>query len=571
MILLPLLAYLQYRWIGQVSAAEQTRLQESLDIATRRFVEDLRNEFTRIAVGFRPSGSDSWTDLGDRLSHSYDQWAATAAYPRLIRHIFVTDLSQEGNPQILKFDPASGGLGEAEWPEALGGLRDRGFPRPPRPGGDDRFKVDSLHLVIPIPPADRGRWPFDQTPPEMDWAIVELDRARVTEELLPDLVDRHFDSTRYAIGIVETTDPPTTVYRSGEEFSIGDLESPDVAFELFTSPGGRSGRGGFGPSSRRRGRGRALDQEDLSSAVLGTPGRRGGRDAPPAMVLGASWRLVAKHRSGSLENAVGELRNRNLAISFGTLLLLGISGSMIVIWAERLRSAGRLQMEFSAGVSHELRTPLAVIRSAAHNIENGVVVKPGEIREYAGMIGEESRRLSDMVDQVILFAQTESGRRHYVMKPVLLDEVVERATGTLSSLLDDARCQVRTLIDPDLPPVLADPTALAHCVQNLISNAVKYGGSDGQASITIQAVRDDESNDVRLSIVDQGPGIESDDLPHLFDAFYRGRNVPEKTHGNGLGLNLVKRIMEGHRGRVTVSTESGAGSCFTLHIPGATF
>jgi signal transduction histidine kinase len=263
---------------------------------------------------------------------------------------------------------------------------------------------------------------------------------------------------------------------------------------------------------------------------------------------------------------VDELRNRNLAISFGTLLMLGIAGTMIVIWAERVRAAGRLQIEFSAGIFHELRTPLAIIRSAAHNIENGVVVKPEKIQEYASMIGEEGRRLSDMVDQVILYAQTESGRREYAMEPVSVREVVQRATGTLSSLLNNARCQVHTLIDPDLPPVLADPTALTHCVQNLLSNAVKYGRSGGRASITIQAVRDDESNDVRLSIGDRGPGIEADDLPLLFEPFYRSRKVPEKTHGNGLGLSLVKRIIEDHQGRVTVSTEDGEGTCFTLHI-----
>ena len=286
LILLPLLAYLQYRWIGQVSAAERARLQESLDIATRRFVEGLRNEFTRIAVGFRPSGLDSWADLQDRLSHSYDQWAATAPYPELIAHIFVTDFSQEGNPRLLEFDPRSGNLGPAEWPEGSEELRDRGFPRPPRPGDGDRPNGETLRLVIPIPPDESGRdlrFPFDVSPqPVMDWAIVELDRARVTEELRPDLVDRHFDSTNYTIGIVKTTDRPTWVYRSDEEFSTGHLESTDVAFELFTPPPGeRRGRRGFGPSSRRRGRGMDQNPEDLSSAVLGTP-RAPWADAGPS-------------------------------------------------------------------------------------------------------------------------------------------------------------------------------------------------------------------------------------------------------------------------------------------------
>jgi signal transduction histidine kinase len=573
LILIPLLAFLQYHWIGQVGAAEHMRLQENLDAATRRFVEDLRNEFTRIAAVFQPGVSDSWTDPEDRLARSFDQWGRTTSYPELIERIFVTDFSTADEPQIMEFDLRSESLSAAEWPAGLEGLRDRGFPHPPRPGDIDSLQTGKLRLAIPVPTADTGReYLFEFPQSAMDWTIVELERDRVTEELLADLADRHFESTTYAVGIVEAQDRSTAIYLSDEHVSIRELELPDVAFELFAPSGGRPGRGGFGSPSRRRGRERGQqDPGDLSSAVLGTPGRRGGRGAPPAIMLGASWKLVAKHRSGSLENAVSEIRNRNLAISFGTLLLLGIAGSMIVIWAERVRSAGRLQMEFSAEVSHELRTPLAIIRSAAHNIENGVVVKPEEIQEYAGMIGEQGRRLSDMVDQVILFAQTESGRRNYSLEPVSIHDVVRLATGTLAPLLDDAHCQVRTLIDPDLPPVLADPTALALCVQNLLSNAVKYGRSEEGTSITIQAVRDDESDNVRLSIGDRGPGIDPDDLPHLFQPFYRGHKVPGETHGNGLGLRLVKRIIEGHQGRVTVSTENGQGSCFTLHIPkGAT-
>jgi signal transduction histidine kinase len=120
-------------------------------------------------------------------------------------------------------------------------------------------------------------------------------------------------------------------------------------------------------------------------------------------------------------------------------------------------------------------------------------------------------------------------------------------------------------LQPDLPPVLADAAALRRAVQNLVENAVKYGGQAGW--LGVRAHRSG-SGQVEITVADRGPGIRAEDLPHLFKPFFRGRHAAAGgVPGSGLGLSLVRHIAEAHGGRVTV--ETGEGSAFTLHLPAA--
>jgi signal transduction histidine kinase len=281
-------------------------------------------------------------------------------------------------------------------------------------------------------------------------------------------------------------------------------------------------------------------------------------------IIGPRLRLAAQHELGSVADAVEAARRRNLAVGFGLLALLGATGGMIIVWSERVRSVGRLQMEFAAGISHELRTPLATIRTAAHNIAAGVVKKPDLVREYAEIVEAEGRRLSAMVDQTIQFAQTEAGRRNYSLETVRIGDVIAQAVETAVPAAEESGHRIAVRLDSILPPVLADETALRHCVMNLLTNAIKFGPADQE--ITIEAHHDTRTRRVLLGIHNEGPGIDVDELPNLFEPFYRGKqtsNVP----GSGLGLSLVRRMVAGQNGTVTVRSEAGHGATFTLHIP----
>jgi len=189
------------------------------------------------------------------------------------------------------------------------------------------------------------------------------------------------------------------------------------------------------------------------------------------------------------------------------------------------------------------------------------------VEQYASIVQDEARRLSDMVDQVLLYSETQSGRKKYNLAPVDVNEVIDRAISNLSPAIPLEQCELTTHIQPDLPPVLGDASALTQCVQNLLSNAFKYGKQGDNAQIEIAAEKNPASKEVRLSITDHGPGIDPVDNRHLFEPFYRGARVGSNVPGNGLGLHLVKRIMQAQNGRVSYTPVPEGGARFTLHIP----
>jgi signal transduction histidine kinase len=280
------------------------------------------------------------------------------------------------------------------------------------------------------------------------------------------------------------------------------------------------------------------------------------------------WQLVVKHRSGSLEDAVAGGRRRNLAVGFGILLVLAVGMGMLVVWTGRAQRLARLQVEFVAGVSHELRTPLAVIASAADNLASGVVEAKEHVRQYGTLIGSEVHRLSGLVEQVLLFASGETRQRPYELRPVDVGEIVERALSGVDGMIDEAEFTVEKQIQPGLPPALADAGALTQCLQNLISNALKYGRDRRWLGICGQVVETDQGPEIEIRVEDKGMGIDPEDLPHIFEPFYRGRSVRSaQIRGTGLGLSLAKRITEAMDGRLSVKSVLGRGSSFTLHLP----
>jgi signal transduction histidine kinase len=273
----------------------------------------------------------------------------------------------------------------------------------------------------------------------------------------------------------------------------------------------------------------------------------------------AHWRLLVKHPSGSLEGAVNAARRRNLIISSSILGILGLSVGFLVVSTRRAQDLARQQLEFVATVSHELRTPLAVIRSAADNLADGVVSDEARIRQYGQLVKREGLRLTDLVEQILEFAGLQSGQRTMAARPVevgrLLREVVATAPADL---------RVELAIADNLPSVAGDEAALRRVFQNLVGNAIKYGGSAGW--LRVAATFTAATLEVRVS--DRGIGIAAADQARVFDPFYRAPDVvAAQIQGAGLGLSLVKRIVEAHAGRITLESAPGEGSTFTVSLP----
>lgn len=281
-----------------------------------------------------------------------------------------------------------------------------------------------------------------------------------------------------------------------------------------------------------------------------------------------AWRLVIKHRAGSLEAAVTNARRRNLAISFGILLLLGASVGFIVLSSRRAVALAKQQMEFVAGVSHELRTPLAVICSAAENLADGLIDNREQIKRYGGLIRDEGRRLTGMVEQVLEFAGAQSGRKTYEMKPTDLSQIIEDAITACHLQLVEGGFEIERKIAANLPMVKADVAALSRAIQNLLSNAMKYSGDSRWIGLSAEVIETANGEQVQIEVSDRGLGVAPSEIGRIFEPFYRGKEAAAaQIHGNGLGLSLVKHIVEAHGGRVNVKSGLGQGSHFAVVLP----
>jgi signal transduction histidine kinase len=274
-------------------------------------------------------------------------------------------------------------------------------------------------------------------------------------------------------------------------------------------------------------------------------------------------------------------REANLAASSqrSSYRLIGILSftfllSTVAVWAiqrsqmlSRMELA-RLQMEFVASVSHELRTPLAVIRSAADNLADGVIRGGDALLRYGAILQHQSRSMGELVDQILLFASTEDRKNRYVLQPLQVKQIIDSIVTETEGLIHGSRFILDLVVDPDLPAVMGDLGGITQCLQNLIGNAVKYGGDDRR--IVVRATVAPLSHGVselRVSISDHGIGIDSSEIAYIFDPFYRSPRVQAvQIHGTGLGLSLAKRIAESMGGRLTVVSQLSVGSTFTLHL-----
>ena len=255
-----------------------------------------------------------------------------------------------------------------------------------------------------------------------------------------------------------------------------------------------------------------------------------------------------------------------------TALVLGLLLGTIAIWAiqrSRMRNAmqlAQLQMDFVANVSHELRTPLTAIMTAGENIRDGLAASADGLFEQGSVITNQAHQLMEIVDQVLRFSATREAKLTHLLRELRVDEVIEDALQATQNLIDGAGFSVETTIEADLPSITADLSVLSQCLQNLIANAVKY--SRGKHWIGISARLDQNESTILMSVEDQGIGIQPCDRERIFEPFYRSPEVTTaRIHGTGLGLSIAKRSAEVFGGKLTVSTEIGVGSVFTVHLP----
>ena len=578
LVLLPALAVLQYRWVGQVSSAERDRMERNLRVGAYQFRQTFDGELGRLAA-LQIGPATVRDGNADRYGERYDLWLNTSVHPRMVGNVYLVDAVSD-QLRLRRWNPDTRAFDDASWVPPLTEWRDE-FEQEHREyetGRPDRRPLairDDALMVFPVRNVDAPRGPGDgrqgggnrgrpgaSTRAPFGFTVVQLNLDYITHDMLPELTQRHFEATTgdaYRVAVTTADTPPQLIYQSEPGAPVEPAHA-DATESLY----GRDPIGFF------RGM-RGGDDSRLNITVNVIEGRDGAQTSVRPEVQNAGrWRLLVQHQSGSLEAAVGNVRRRNLAISFGVLLLLSVSVGMLTLTSRRAERLARQQMEFVAGVSHELRTPVAVIKSAAENLSQGVVGSVDRVKRYGNTIEAEARRLAEMVERVLQYAAIESGLGMGSRTALAPEEIIQGAIDSSMPLLTPDNVQVHRDIALDLPPVIGDASALRSAVQNLIANAVKYGGRDHWVGIRAEHVRDRRRGEVRITVSDHGNGIDAAELPHIFEPFYRGADaVAQQIHGNGLGLSLVRRIIEAHGGKVSATSRPGTGSAFTITLPAA--
>ncbi len=238
-------------------------------------------------------------------------------------------------------------------------------------------------------------------------------------------------------------------------------------------------------------------------------------------------------------------------------------GSLIIL--EDLTEMKRLEAvhrDFIGNISHELRTPLSSVKLLTETLQRGAIEDPTASTEFLCSIKIEVDKLTQMVTELGDLSRLESGDVPFEKKPIFIDEVVNRASERMRPQSERAGLELTLNISQNLPQVLADEGRIEQVLVNLLHNAVKFTSPGGKVSVSAEL----QKGAVAISVADTGIGISEDDLPRIFERFYKV-SKSRGTGGTGLGLAIAKHIVETHGGKIGAESKEGKGSTFFFTLP----
>ncbi|HUB08258.1 MAG TPA: HAMP domain-containing sensor histidine kinase [Myxococcales bacterium] len=254
---------------------------------------------------------------------------------------------------------------------------------------------------------------------------------------------------------------------------------------------------------------------------------------------------------------------------FGILILslcVTMVAGIIATFAYLRRGAtlSRLQTDFVNKVSHDLRTPLTSIRMFVDTLQMGRIQEPERVQECLDVLAAETARLSAMIDRLLGWARMEAGKRTYQTEPERVSVIVDNALAAFQAQrLQGPAVDLRREVPEGLPDVDVDLAAMSEALLNLLHNAYKYTGQDKRIEVRARAV----PGAVEIDVTDNGPGIAPREQKRIFEKFYRGQEAASGVEGSGLGLAIVERIVQAHRGSVSVHSDVGKGTTFRVKLP----
>ncbi len=567
------LAVLQVQWVSRAAEGEEERQRRTLMAGANAVRSDIADELRVLFSLLIPRAVGTADGVKGELATAMAFWYETAPFPALVRGAYVVQVHQ-GGPSLVyvRSDgelkpgevPAEVGRAIAEWEtsERLGAISFIDVPdgsvvvlQAVYAASDTGEEVAGV-LAMP----DAGEAPAGVV-------ALHLDGTIVSSQMVPRFMDQRLEG--YPYRVIDAESRVVLLSTAGEL----SLREPEIELALVGVSVGEQnawmsaahkGRPGDGPPESPMLRLWLLRSRegDLWPGVGSTDGR-----LPATGTI-----LQIYHPGGSLSRAVRRRKTLNLAVSFGIIALLFTS---LVVLYRLYRRTGKLrasEQEFVASMSHELRTPISVIQAASDNLARGVVEDRTRIPRYASVIRDQTKRLTTMVESILLYAGIESGvgggpNPVEVDLAGLIDEVVT----PLRQLSQEKGCSL--LVDAGgLPPrACLDPMALRLVIENLVMNAIHH--ADAETVRLTVAPR--TFGQLRITVEDDGAGIPAREQARVFAPFVRGqRSIESQRPGSGLGLHLVKRVVTLHGGGVSLESPYKSlaeilqtGSRFTVTLP----
>ena len=284
--------------------------------------------------------------------------------------------------------------------------------------------------------------------------------------------------------------------------------------------------------------------------------------------------LRSSREEGRRETCFIEQPNRQYLRVISTPIVGGGDWAALAVFHDLsdVRRVEQVRRDFIANVSHELRTPLASIKSVIETLESGALDDHGVARDFLTRADEEVDRLVQMVEELLELSRLESGQAPLARKPVDMGQVLAQAVERLRPQAEKRGLHLTLEVSSDLPPVVGDAERLERAAVNLIHNALKFTPAGGSIRVSASLT----GSAVTVKVSDTGVGIDPEELPRVFERFYKGDRAraqaaagPSGSGGTGLGLAVVKHTVEAHGGTVSVESELGRGSTFLFSIPAA--
>jgi two-component system phosphate regulon sensor histidine kinase PhoR len=227
-----------------------------------------------------------------------------------------------------------------------------------------------------------------------------------------------------------------------------------------------------------------------------------------------------------------------------------------------LRRLEMIRQDFISNISHELRTPIASVKALAETLNEGAIEDPSVAKDFLSRINVEVDKLAQMVQELGELSRIESGEAPLNKRRINMADVIGHAVDRLRAQADRAELKLDIDIPPTLPEVMSDEARVEQVLVNIIHNAIKFTPSGGKINISAKA----RDNDILVSVSDTGVGIPADDLPRIFERFYKA-DKSRSGGGTGLGLAIAKHIVEAHGGRIWAESVEGRGSTFNFTLP----